>query len=452
MHKYIDWRNLISILVVIVCSFLILGCAGKRVKIDSNDPVERYKQGFLERYGFFVTNKEIVSYYQDVLGIVGKEKEIFENLKTIGDVDKFTEVFLKVRDYDPNTPENEFKDEKDQRIQDIKNEIFSADPDIPLTRFDRNGGLKGDLAHVYLLYGTPHFKAKLSQDTYHVELMVWYYFDVQGKPIFKFLFYDNYGSVRLFKKHILGRPDDLFDPLMSPLKEISDRFINTPEELYGVWRELELQDPERVFIGALLQFSYYSDVIIEGGNDKRLGALDPPRPAALTAAKFKPTISGQPDDLTGREFFNSVYHSFIPAELEITKNNRPSFTLKAGYTAVDWEVKGDNAEFVLDLRISFQNKVTRSMKEFAVRFSKIKPRDEVETKRKSAKINGVKIPIVMNIPLDNLPNFARPEEPRQTLHQLIDGLEPGDYIVNVDLRHPVTKKSAGGWREEIMIK
>lgn len=430
--------------ILMVFSVISLGCGGKRVKVDPNDPVWKYKQEFLLNYGFFVTNKEIVSYYQDALGIAGKEKEIFENLKTIEDIDKFIEVFMKVRDYDPNTPENEFKATIDQRIQDIKNEIFSADMDIPLTRFDRNGGLKGDLAHVYLLYGMPHFKAKLSQGGNHVELMVWYYFDFQGKPIFKFLFYDKYGLVRLFKNHMPGNADNLFNPLISPLKEISNRFVNTPEELYEVWRELELKDPEWAFIGALLQFSYYSDVVIEGGGTKRLGALDPPAPAVLTAARFKPTILGQPDDLTKREFINNSYHSFIPVKLEITKDSRPSFNLVLGYKDIDWELKGDNAEFVLDLRISFQNKMTKDIKEFSVRLLGLKPRTEVALKIRNS--------VMITISLDGIQNFARPEEPQQVLRQLIESLEPGAYVVNVDLRHPVTKKSAGGWREEIVVK
>lgn len=444
MSKHIDWWSLANIFTVVIGSLLILGCGGKRIKVDPNDPVWKYKQEFLLNYGFFVTNKEAVSYYKDALGVVGKENEIFNDLKTVGDIDKFTEAFLKVRDPDPNTPENEFKDTIDQRIQDIKNEIFAGDTDIPLTRFDRNGRLKGDLAHVYLLYGMPHFKAKLLQGTYHVELMVWYYFDAQGKPMFKFLFYNNYGTVRLFKKHMVGSPDQLFNPLGSPLKEISNRFVNTPEELYDVWRELELQDPELAFIGALLQFSYYSDVVIEGGSDKRLGALDPPTPAGLTAAKFKPTILGQPDDLTGREFINSSYSSLIPAELIITKDNRPSFSIVLGYKDIDWEVKEDKAEFVLDLRISFQHKITKSIKEYSVRLSSVKTREEVKLKARNS--------VTLKVSVDDIKNFAQPEEPRQTFHQLVESLEPGIYVVNIDLRHPATKKSAGGWREEIVIK
>ncbi|MDP3696692.1 MAG: GWxTD domain-containing protein [Candidatus Taylorbacteria bacterium] len=431
---------------LIIFSVVALGCAGKRVKVDPNDPVWKHKQEFLLNYGFFVTKKETVSYYQEALGVAGKENEIFDNLTTIEDVDKFIEVFMKVRDPNPNTPENEFRDEKDQRIKDIENEIFAADPDIPGTHFTNNGGLKGDMAHVYLFYGVPSYKARLSEGRNHVELMVWYYLDVQGKPLFRFLFYNNYGSTRLFKKQVpILNPNDLFSPLMSPLKEISNRPVNTPEELYEIWLELEHEDPEWTFRGALLQFSYYSDVHIED-------SLRAPEPAALTAERAKPTVLGQPGDLTGREFLNSARHSLIPAELQITKDSRPSFTLGISYPNIDWEIKGENAEFVLDIRISFQNKKTKALREFTARLSYQKPREEVERKRKGVEVNGVSVPITMNIPLDDIQNFARVEKPQQTLRQLVDGLEPGTYVVNVDLRHAVTKKSAGGWREEITIK
>ncbi len=429
-------RNLLC-MVLMTFSIVTLGCGGKRVKTVPDDPVQKHKDEFLLRYGFFVTREEKVSYYKDSLGVVGKENEIFKGLKTIEDVDKFIEVFWKQRDPNPNTPENELKDSIDKRIQDIEDEIFASDPDIPGTLFARNGGLKGELAHVYLFYGRPSYSARLSEGRSHVELMVWYYFDVRDKPLFRFLFYKNYGSTHLFTKHIsVISQEYLFDPVMSPLKEISNRIASTPQELYEIWQELELEDINWAFRAALIEFSYYYDINI-------WDALKAPRPAALTAVRFKPTILGQPDDLTGREFINSSYNSFIPAKLRITKDNHPSFTLSIGYADVDWEINGQNAEFVSDLRISFQNKTTKKIKEFSVRFKAAKTREEVEVKKRNA--------VIMEIPLDNIQNFAQLEQPRQTLHQLIDQLEPGTYIVNVDLQHAVTKKRAGGWREEIVI-
>lgn len=438
--------------VLLIFSVVAVGCAGKRVKVDSNDPVQKYKAGFLLKYGFFVTTKEIVSYYQDALGVVGKENEIFNNLTTIEDVDKFIEVFMKVRDPNPNTPENEFKDEKDQRIKDIENEIFA-----PEMFFNAAGGLKGDLAHVYLYYGAPHQISRAQNMSRVADLMGWVYLDHNQKPLFVFLFYDKDFGYKLFKRY-----SGIDSPViyMERLKEVAKFYPTSPDAYAEIEREIIQNDSERVFWFALIynQFSSYADVMIENGNNHKnpkkrtFGALDPPEPAALTAERAKPVILGQPDDLTGREFLNSAYYSLIPAYLQVTKDNRPSFTLSIRYANVDWEIKGESVEFVLDIRISFQNKETKSLQEFSARLPYQRPREEIEKKRKGIEVNGVLVPVTMNISLDGIQNFTRVEEPRTTLRQLIDGLEPGTYVVNVDLRHVVTKKSAGGWREEITIK
>ncbi len=438
--------------VLMTFSVVAVGCAGKQIRVDPNDPVWKYKQEFLLKYGFFVTKKEIVSYYQDSLGVVGKENEIFNNLTTIEDVDKFVEVFMKVRDPNPGTPENEFKDEKDQRIRDIENEIFA-----PEMFFNSAGGLKGDLAHVYLYYGAPNQISKAQNMSRVADLMGWVYFDHNQKPLFVFLFYDKDFGHKLFKRYSGIDSPAIY---MERLKEVAKFYPTSPDDYVEIEREIIQNDYERVFWFALVynQFSSYIDVVIENGNNNKnpkkrtFGALDPPEPAALTAERAKPIILGQPGDLTGREFLNSARHSLILAELQITKNERPSFTISIGYTNVDWEIKGENAEFVLDIRISFQNKETRALQEFSARLPYQRPREEIEKKRKGINVNGVLFPVIMNILLDNIQNFAQVEEPRQTLRQLIDSLEPGTYVVNVDLRHPVTKKSAGGWREEITIK
>lgn len=432
---------------IILLTVTFLGCSGKKVKTPE-DPVKKYRQEFLLKYGFFVTNQKPVTYYKDVLGVEGKEKLILNNLKTIEDIDKFIEIFWKVRDYDPNTLENEFKEIIDQRLDDISSEILASDIDIPLTYFSRNGGLKGDLARVYLLYGVPlsQGKFKLIENATHVELMVWYYFDATGRTLFRFLFYERNGSMKIFKNHwTMPNFEDLFNPLTSPLREISLRPAPSPDELHELWLDLEREDSDWVFRSALFKFSDYDDVVIEGGdNNKKFGALDPPEPVSLSAVRFKPTVLGQPGDLSSREFIKNSYTSFIPSQLKINNNGiRPSFTLIVGYGDTDWEAKGTSMETLLNLRMSFQNKKTRAISEFWVNLPISKSRSEVEKKRGTVK---------MSILLDDISNFAENQTSQSTLGQLVSGLEPGQYILNVDLRHPVTKKFAGGWREEIVIK
>lgn len=425
-------RNLFFV-VLISCCMSLGGCFSlKSVSVDprSSDPLYKQKSEFLNRYFFFVTEAE--------------SKE-FIALATPESFDKFTEEFWKKRDINPLTPENEFKDIIDQRIRDIENEVLALDGVL----FKAHGGLRGEVAHVYLFYGRPNCPdciRKLSEGRYHTDLMVWYYFDARDKPVFRFLFYNNFGVTKLFRNYVPVLSEQaLFNTTASPLKEISNRIVTDVQDLYYLWEELDQEDQDWAFRGALFEFSYYSDVHIDD-------YLDAPEPAALTAARSKPAIIGQPEDLSERKFLYSSSNSFIPAQLEISKDGEPHFILLIGYSDVDWEINGETAEAVLDLRMSFQNKSTRAIEEFAARLSIKLPREQVENKRNGAVVGGKLVPIIMKIHIDGIENFVRPAEYRPNLRELVGFLEPGQYIVNVDLRHKVTKKYAGGWREEFTIK
>lgn len=434
----------------LISCFLFVGCGGKKIKIDPNDPFLKAKNDFIDRFGFFITNEEKKKGYPDLPEPIGS----FNKIVTLAELDKFTQHFLKIRDFDPRTPQNEFEELINKRVDDIRSEIFASDIDIPGTIFSKNRGLRGELAQVYLLYGMPHRKDKLVETNAHVELIVWYYFDVKNKPIFKFLFYQDGGRFRLFKKHIpMPSLEGLVDPLTSPLKDISNRMANTSEELYEIWQELEREDPEWIFRSALLQFSYYDDVNIHD-------SLKAPEPVSITALRFKPVILGQPGDLTGRTFINNRFNSFIPAKFRISGNDRPSFFLSTAYSDIDWEIKDGKAQLSLSVRISFQNKKTHDIKEFVVVINTSKTVKEVEEKVKGLEVqsqsNGIVtaeiLKVTMEIPLDNVQNFASTAKSGTTLKDLILSLEPGEYMVNTDLWHPVTKKSASGMRKEIIIK
>ncbi|MDP3792342.1 MAG: GWxTD domain-containing protein [bacterium] len=434
----------INLLVVLIAFGLIVsGCAGKRINIEPRpgDPIYQQKKEFLDRYVHFITPAE---------------EEGFKLLNTTDSFDRFVEEFWKKRDTNPLTPENEYKELIDSRISDIENEIFATDLDIPGTRFSLARGLRGDMARIYLYYGRPHYKEKMSEGRNHGDLMVWYYFDTQVRPLFRFLFYEKYGVINLFKNHIpIINFDYLFDPLGSPLKELSNGPAPNRNDLIELWSELEFKDPQWIFRGAMLEFSSYSDVVIEGGNGKnKFGALDPPEPAAITAARFKPTIIGQPENLSNREFVNSGFNSFIPAifRIRVNTNTSPYTYMIVKYGDLDWEIKGDKeAESLLLLRISFQNKDSKEIKEFLSGIRLVSNKDNLDKNNVTAKefIEKNKenfFPVM----LSRLSNQIK--SPQGTLADLLKGLEVGTYVVNVELYHQVTKKSAGGWREEIVVK
>ena len=425
------------------------GCAGKRINFEPKpgDPVYEEKKEFLDSYFWLVTDSEKRYGYPDLP----------EPIRSFGEIDnaeefiRFKEHFWKIRDTDPNTPENEFKELKDGLIRDIENEIFATDSHILGTYFGTNGGLKGDLAHVYLLWGMPHLKEKLPEDqrVFRSELMVWHYF-YDGRVFARFLFYENYGRVRLFKEHapILSF-ETLVDPLSSPLKNISSKPFPTREDLIGIWYELELSDPEWLFRSALFEFSNYThlDKDTRWSIDK---ALEPPEPASLTAERFKPTILGQPNISEGTELFESGYRSFLPAYLRTSAGaDDPTFLM---FTILrknlDWLKQENEAKPYatnLNLRISFQNKKTRKLTEFMSYFRFELSQAEFDKKDDKGELSGVSVIFPLTL------QYFDGEKLGLTLREMMKQLEPGKYVVNIYLQHTITKKY-NTWREEVVVK
>ncbi|OGN05938.1 MAG: hypothetical protein A2750_02690 [Candidatus Yanofskybacteria bacterium RIFCSPHIGHO2_01_FULL_45_42] len=436
---------------VVYCSLFVAGCAGKGINIDPSNPVYKPKSDFQQNYGFFITPDEkkkgyTLEKYQDL------EESIkpFDEIETLEEFQRFEKHFWDIRDTDSDTPENEFKKLIDDRIQDVKNEIFA-----PETRFDINGGLTSDPARVYLLWGVPHRREKLSEDqsVFRSELTAWHYF-YNGKVLAGFLFYESYGRTHLFKEHLpMLSFETLIDPLSSPLRKISTKSFPTREELIKIWRELELDDPEWIFRNALFEFSDY-DRIDKNTRWTIHNALEAPEPASLTAERYKPTILGQPNIPKGTELFESGYHSFIPAYLLIAADptgGRPSFSIKVFYADLDWEIKDKEAEAALKVRISFQNKKTRVLNEFETGIGFRGPRQAVESliRGKDPKTGEL---YTRTVELDGMSNLFAGNEDQATLRQLIDDeLQPGEYVVNVYLQHTDTKKY-NAWREEITIR
>jgi GWxTD domain-containing protein len=426
--------------------FFGTGCASKGLKIDPTNPVFTPKNDFEMNYGFFITEDERKKGYSAENNSKFQESiSPFNQINTLEEFNKFEKIFWQIRDTDPNTPQNEYKDIIDQRISDIKNEIFFTDIDTPGTSFKRNGGLRGEMARVYLLHGAPSFKDRLPENhtSNRSELIVWYYIDVQGRHLFRFLFYEKYGKMELFKNpSTLFSYEILFNPLSSPLREISMKAFPTSQELMELWMGLDRDDPQWIFRTPLIEFTdYTTDIVMEGGDDKKIGALDPPEPVALAAVRYKPTILGQPGDLSNRNFVFNLQHSFIPVYFRIGyPTGKPVFSILTSCSNLDWEHVEDKMKSVLTLRMSFQNKTTRAIREYFVRLTLTVAKDFCDQK-------GTVV-----IYLNEQENFAPQEKNRGTLGDLVNSLESGIYVLNVDLQHVDTKKSAGGWREEITIK
>src|SRR3989344_5288821 len=399
-----------------IAFLLIIGCLPNSAEArwsdkdcTKQDPAaSRYCKDFLTNYGFFVTELE------------------FKDLKvrhTIKSIDEFIEEFWKKRDTDPNTPENEFKTLIDGRIRDVKNEVLSMDPDLAGTRFDVNGGLRGDMARIYLLYGMPHFKRKMSGQPIMADLSVWYYFDATGHVLFRFLFISKMGQARLYDRYGFITIEDV-------AKELSHTGFVSPDETVRIIEYLYIHDPDQVFIAALVEFSYYSDINIGL-------ALKAPEPAAIVAEKNKPNFLGQPEVPSEREFIFSKNHAFLPANLRMVKGqNGPSFIISSSASGMDWEIVGDKAKASLELRISFQHKSSRALHQFESGIS-------IGTSSASVKSGA---DFYFEFSADGLKNYRNSSEvPEGTLRDLLAGLEPGEYLVNIDLKNVYTKKYVS-WR------
>ena len=142
---------------------VILNCGGAHPKAGGAlTPTVQAQKDFLENYQFLTTKSE---------------KQELNKCQTVEDVQKFTEKFWQIRDSDPNTPENECKQLIDGRINEIKNEILLRNVNTFGVSFGHNGGLNGEMARVYLLYGMPDYMLRLPSGRTYSEMMVWMYGD-----------------------------------------------------------------------------------------------------------------------------------------------------------------------------------------------------------------------------------------------------------------------------------
>src|SRR6185295_16236830 len=76
--------------------------------------------------------------------ITEDEKKAFKSLKTDEERDSFIDYFWRLRDRDPDTPENEYKEEYQQRLQYANERFASGKP-----------GWMTDRGRMYIRFGKP---------------------------------------------------------------------------------------------------------------------------------------------------------------------------------------------------------------------------------------------------------------------------------------------------------
>jgi GWxTD domain-containing protein len=172
-------KNFLSFLILISLPSLVFS-DGKDIKLLP----EKYKKWLEEEVCYIITPKE---------------KEVFLQLENDRERDIFIEAFWKARDPNPDTPENEFKEEHYRRIS-YANQY--------LGRLSPTPGWKTDRGRVYIILGEPNQIERYDNlpDVYPVE--VWFY---QG--------FGKYGLPNAFYVVFFRRDDSMDYELYSPVKD-----------------------------------------------------------------------------------------------------------------------------------------------------------------------------------------------------------------------------------------
>ncbi|MDO8496469.1 MAG: GWxTD domain-containing protein [bacterium] len=336
-------------IVLVALSLFAGGCASSGIKkptvfVDQHNSVPAdIPSQFPNRYERFIDNKE--------------HKE-FEKLLTDEERQVFIDKFWAERDSDPTTLENEYKQEIDERIEDMVNERFFSTSATTGLMFRSNGGFRGDMAHVYLLHGEPNAMDMIEGNSF-VPLMLWVYMDQQGRILYAFLFYQRGGAFSLFsqdvyKLNLCGAINEIKIAREINMGSDNQACSSDTEE---VFRELQTSSGRGsildgdIFAWALFNFSQDSSVL-QGA------ALEPPKSASEIAKQSKARVTGEASKLIGTVGTDYILasceqcNSLIPAELSLGQR----FTVSGPWKNFDWTVRGEYLELSLKYRIVLQDR------------------------------------------------------------------------------------------------
>ncbi len=338
-----------KILVPIVLLLFAVGCASGGMKkptvfVDkqNNIPADIPSQ-FPDRYERFIT---------------GKEQKEFKKLMTDEERQVFIDKFWDERDPDPTTPENERKDEIDERIDNIANEVFFQSSGATGLTFRSNGGFRGDMAHVYLLHGEPKAMDVIEGNSF-VPMMLWIYLNPKnGDILYAFLFYQKGGggSFYLF-------PQDAYK--IDPCGAVNEITVFKDHTYFGGGGNQACPDNvQQTFLdlqrasgkGGFLDGYFFAWALLNFSQDGSLlqgTALKPPEPASVVAGKSNARVVGEATKLTGTAGTDYILasceqcNSLIPGELKLGEE----FALAVRRGDIDWHVVGDQAAVELKVRV-----------------------------------------------------------------------------------------------------
>ena len=389
-------------LMAILTLSILLSCVPNIAPAQTNPPSST--NDFLQRYQRLIDSK------------TNKE---FKKLKSDSERQAFIDNFWKERDPDPATEANEFKEMYDNRISDVENDIFFSGPDLSRFSFRTNGGLGGDTAWVYLMFGKPSFKAELLDKNFVDDLMVWIYVDMKGGA-YRFLFYRDrgFGYFKLFTSYYGYLPDRL--NIISRFHVTSD-----PSMLEHVYEDIIYSPDGHLFLAALIEFSTYGTYPDQ--------ELKPPLPAALVAKSSGIRISGLPVDIDEAKYIlsNRYYSMFRSSfRIGITQNKELLSHFILWTADSDWRIvkRGDKerAEAYYWLNITFIRKGDRKV---FIYQGYVRTETSLEEAKKDQ---------VFTVIISKISYSADPKLKNQI--STLSELPSGEYKVNVYLRNEISKK------------
>lgn len=165
---------------------------------------------------------------EDVVYIIApKEKEVYLQLESDRERDIFIEAFWKIRDPNPSTPENEFKEEHYQRIN-YANKYFGREVAIPGWRTDRG--------RIYIILGPPKDIERYEGQKQLYTTQIWTY---PGDPAlglppqFNVVFYQRNGVGDLV----------LYSPIADGPSSLIPGFMSDSYNIAAVYNQLKFIDP-----------------------------------------------------------------------------------------------------------------------------------------------------------------------------------------------------------------
>lgn len=188
--------------------------------------------------------------------ITPKEKEVFLELTTDRERERFIEAFWRQRDPDPNTPENEFQKEHYRRIA-YADQNFGRDTPGP--------GWRTPMGQVYITLGMPNQIERYENTTELRPTILWFY-DGMAKLGLPNTFY-----VVFFKKDGVGEWV-LYSPVSNGPKELMVDSYADPTDTYAAYKQLMAIEPSVAGVslslipsesGQITQPSIASEILIQ---------------------------------------------------------------------------------------------------------------------------------------------------------------------------------------------